>query len=129
MRLITNEELLAVSGGAIKIGSRPVYTPMGDFAGYEDYEYDDGEDEPDQVIEIKTSKMTPAQKVAYDMRELCDALAKEGLGNFTVSGGISSNTIGGEAGGKGSIGSVEINGKATVSRTSPGATASGPCRP
>jgi hypothetical protein len=96
MRLISNEELAFVGGGAIKRGTRAVYTAMGDFAGYEDYEYDDGE--PDQRVEIRESRMSDAQKVAYDMRQLCDALAREGLGNFTVSGGVPSNTIGGEGG-------------------------------
>lgn len=127
MRLISNEELVFVAGGAIKIGTRPVYTAMGDFAGYENFEYDDGEEV--QTVEIRQSRMTDAQKAAYDIRQFCDALAAEGFSNFTVSAGVPSSTYGGEAGGTGTMGPVEVNGKVTTSRTIPGATASGPCRP
>lgn len=127
MRLISNKELVSVGGGVIKRGTRAVYTAMGDFAGYEDYEYDDGE--PFQRVEITVSRMSGVEKVAYDMRQFCDALAREGLSNFTVSGGVPSNTVGGEAGGKGTMGPVEVNGKVTASTTIPGTAASGRCLP
>ncbi|MFC0351706.1 hypothetical protein [Undibacterium danionis] len=124
MRLISNEELVLVGGGSTKTTkTRAVYTPMGDFAGYE--EYDDGV----QEVEIIGNRMTDAEKSAYDLRQYCDALAREGFNNMNVTSAVPSGAYGGEAGGKVALGSVEINLKGTGSRTIPGASATGPCRP
>jgi hypothetical protein len=124
MRLISNEDLLCVAGGSTKTTkTRAVYTAMGDFAGYE--EYDDGV----QEVEVRGNRMTDAQKSAYDLRQYCDALAREGFNNMNVTSGVPSTTYGGDGAAKITLSPVEISLKGTGSRTIPGASATGPCRP
>jgi hypothetical protein len=109
MRLISNEELIVVSGG----GDGCLWCRVVDAIG--SIFTDTATEEPvDQRVVITAERWTDAQKAAYDALEICRAYAADGLGGVQITQGRP-NTVGTvnaeiEGGGAKVGGSLTING-------------------
>ncbi len=67
MRLMTNDELVAVSGGELEWDSADTFTNvdiMGNYNGPGDYQ--DIPDMPEYTVEVTETRMTPEEKQQYD---------------------------------------------------------------
>ena len=129
MRIISNEELLVVSGG----DGDELFDTMGNFSGWandsESEEKEPGESGVSvQTVEITAERLTDFAKIAFDAKMLCEAFNAAGLVGGNVTASTHGISISATAGAKGGLKDVaEVNGSGTYTKNTAGPTISAPC--